>query len=232
MQSLYEEYLDAKRLAWSESTLKSERRRLSRYFYVLEEGPAALWDATKTLAPYSRKTLFIRVSAFYDWAVTTNQLTENPYKQWMAEHARLFKYVYNQKTPTLSFREAEEAVLTIPCKASCLKALQLLGGGLRWNESFNIDDGSCTGKGGKVRKVFADPISYPFSYTHFRKHLAAVGMKPHDLRKIRATDLARSGLREVDLCKVFGWSNLNTAKAYIAPINDQKLKELMNEKHS
>lgn len=224
---MIKEYLDAHSLAWTDATKRSEESRLVKHFSAIVEGPEALWSTTQTLKPYSRKTLFLRARSFFDWQVEQGLITENPYKKWMKQNARLFKHVYTKATPSIDFKQAQEKISKIPCKETRRKATQLLEGGLRWRESFTIQDGQCLGKGEKPRTVFVDSCEYRYSYSTFVRLLARVGLKPHDLRKVRATDLARRGMREADLCKVFGWSNFATASSYIAPISDNEIKEML-----
>lgn len=229
-QELIELYLDSKTKAWAPSTQKSERSRLESLGEALFQGPDELYKSLESKAPYTIKTSFIRASAFFDWAVKRGYLEANPYQTWMEENRRVFKNAYTAKLPQISYSEAKTRISTIPCKATRNKAMQLLHGGLRWSESFTIQNSECIGKGEKIRKVFVEPMSYTYSYSHFCKHLKKIGLKPHDLRKIRATQLARKLNSPTDLCKVFGWESFTTASKYLAPLKDEELMEAMNER--
>ena len=231
MRDLIEAYLESKKNAMAPSTLKSERYRLYSIDFALNGEPQDLWKATRHLSPYSRKTTWMRVRAFWKWLETKGMKTSNPYKDWMEENAREFKHIYTKKVPETSFSDAKKAILAIPNEEVRNKALQLLIGGLRYAESFEIEDGYCKGKGSKLRRVYVNESTFSKSYTTFYRALKkATGLKPHDLRKIRATHMARKGMPIDDLCKVFGWEHLNTASSYFAPLQEDKRKEFFSDK--
>jgi len=221
------DYLESNRLAWTAETMKSETSRLYKYSTLIDKGPEAIWQGTEHLAPYTRKTLFTRIGKFADYCIASGHLEINEYKSWMAHNRRLFKNAYTKNTPKISYTEAQALILSLSCRETIKKASQILDGGLRWAESFTITDGQCIGKGEKPRAVFVDACDYGYSYSYFRNHLSTIGLTPHDLRKIRATDLARKGLQPADLCKIFGWESFETASRYLAPLSDKKLQEAM-----
>jgi len=228
MRSHIIDYIESKANAWTAPTIRSEKARLFSVEKFIDGNPETLWAhlEDKGLAPYTRKTVFIRVSNFWD---SFNPTTLNPYKKWMQTHARLFKHVYTKKPSPLTYKEALEAIYKIQNPKVQKKAFQLLVGGLRWTESFTIKDGVVTGKGGKKRRVFVEAQDFPYSYSYFVQTLRKVGLKPHDLRKIRATQLAQQGMKEADLCKVFGWESFQTASCYIQPMKDELIGEMMKE---
>jgi integrase len=62
----------------------------------------------------------------------------------------------------------------------------------------------------------------------FRYHLNKVGLKPHTLRKLCASKLARQDkIKEQDLLKVFGWASMETASIYLQAKNNEELAALM-----
>lgn len=239
MKSIIQKYIQDKKLAWAPSTLQSEAHRLNAVADVLDGDAARLWTALETLGPYSRLTTWSRVCDFMDWAHSEG-LIENAgsYRAFRKKNAKQFKNVYTPKTPSFTFEEATRRIDTLAPSIRA-KALQLLNGGLRYTESFTLKGGKVVGKGGKNREVFTEEASYSGSYRTFLRALHSVGLTPHMLRKICATRLAREGLREADLCKVFGWSSFKTASSYIAPLQDEALKEVFkrvqggtNEQHT
>ena len=216
-------FINSKENAWSPTTRKKVQKDLEKYAPYITGEPEVLWNAISHLGAYSKVTLWTRVTKFWD-----SMSDDNNYRHWREQNARQFKYAYERKTPELSFKEAYKALQKIKDNEVRAKALQLLVGGLRWSESFTVEDGHCTGKGGKKRRVFVGAVDYTKSKSHFEQklHEALPGITPHDLRKIRMTDLARQGLRPEDLCKIAGWSNFNTAASYIAPQKDETLAKL------
>lgn len=227
---LIAEYIKSKANAWSDSTKTSEYWRLQRFPQNLDEDPQMVWGLLQDLSPYSRKTSWIRLCSFYDWLIEKGyKLGPNKFRQWMKDNARQFKYVYETKTPEIDYQQAKEAIIKIPSEAIRKKCYQLLEGGLRYSESTKIDGDVCIGKGGKQRTVFVKAVKEQPSYKSVYKALKKIGLKPHDLRKIKATYVARKGASVEDLCRIFGWSSLNTAINYLAPKTKERLKELMDE---
>lgn len=217
-------YIESQKYAWSEATKAKVLSDLLRYSQHINGNAEELWEAISHLSPYSRVTLWTRVSSYWDFL----KPGRNPYKIWRKKNARQFKNAYKRKTPEVTYEAAKKAINQISDIEVRNKAMQLLVGGLRWSESFTItEQGYCTGKGGKRRKVFVPSVKYTKSKSHFEKCLKkTLNITPHDLRKIRMTDLARQGLPPEDLCKIAGWSNFNTAVSYLAPTKDDKLAEI------
>lgn len=217
-------FIDSKKHAWSDVTKRKVRSDLLRYKDAITGDAEELWESISHLSPYSRVTLWTRVSSYWDFVSSG----PNPYKAWREQNARQFKNAYKRKTPEITYSAAKEAIAKIQDVEVRGKAMQLLVGGLRWSESFTVtEQGYCIGKGGKSRKVFVPPIEYTKSKSYFEKELKKVlDVTVHDLRKIRMTDLARQGLPPEDLCKIAGWSNFNTAASYLAPAKDDELARL------
>ena len=70
MEQLIDQYLNDHKLAWQESTQKSERARLNKISSILSqsEDPQFVYESVKEdLAPYALQTLFTRLNHFYTW---------------------------------------------------------------------------------------------------------------------------------------------------------------------
>lgn len=228
MKTLIQKYLEDKKLAWSPNTLKSEEHRLNAVSDKLDGEANTLWDATQHLGAYSRLTTWSRVCDFWDWALSEGHVSvPGNYRKFRKKNAKQFKVenVYVRKTPDISFEEAQARIQTLPQDIR-EKASQLLSGGLRYSESFTLKDGRVVGKGGKLRSAFVAEAGFKRCYRTFLRALHSVGLTPHMLRKICASRLAREGLGEADLCKAMGWSSFNTARSYLAPLQDEAIGEV------
>lgn len=223
-------YLDSKKGAWAESTLRSEEHRLNGLLPHLNGDAPALWKALASLKPYSRVTAFTRACSFYSFLIAKGHVAgPNVYDAFREENARLFKNAYQPKALSISFEEAKRRIAEIKDEAIRNRALRLLSGGLRFTESATLQDGHVVGKGGKRRRVFCQETTgdvYTGSYQTFFRALKKVGLKPHDLRKLCATKLVEAGLKEADLMKVMGWNSIITAKSYLQPKLDDELADV------
>lgn len=232
MKNLITSYLDDMKLAWAPSTLRSEKYRLSAVAEALEGDPAILWGLIKDKKPYTRLTIWVRVTRFWDWLLANNYKEgTNAYEHFKKKNARLFRNVYTRRSPDTSFDEANRKINQIDDIQSREKARQLLKTGMRYTESLTLQDGYVDGKGGKRRRVYASgdqPSTYSQSYSYFRRQLKAVGLKPHDLRKICFNKLVDNGINEFELCAIAGWSSINTASSYIKS-DEKKLEKLMEK---
>jgi integrase len=230
MKELIEKYVQYQEHSWSETTRRSERYRLLALESVLTgDLPAELWEhLEKNYSSYSRVTGWTRVVSFYDWLLESgHKQGTNPYRIWRKRNARLFKHCYERKFPSIDYREAHRRIETIADGEIRSACLALLEGGLRISEIHTYDPGTATvrGKGGKRRKVYCEPFaSIGRSDAGLRASLALLGLKPHDLRKLRATELRKRGLKEEDFLKVFGWTSMETAKSYLRPMKDEELE--------
>lgn len=234
MNTVIEQYLKDQDLRWSETTKRSERARLLALAPHIDGVPETLWAALKHLAPYSRTTTWTRVVAFVDWAVAAGQMSgPNHYRAFRSKNAKQFRNTYQRRIPQLSFEEAVARINQLSVPAIREKAIQLLYSGMRWSESFTLQDGWVVGKGGKRRRVHTLSPSQgaaPFtgSYTQFYRELRKVGLKPHDLRKLALNQYVKSGASPFDLAKIAGWSSINTAQSYIES-SDSELERLHRE---
>ena len=230
---LVEKYLESKKNAWAPSTLKSERARLKILEGVnLEEtSGGVLWNKLLAYDPYSRCTAFTRVSQLFSWGIDQGLLSgPNPFAQFREENARLFRNNYIRTYPKESFEEAKRKIATLPSPYK-EAALTILTSGLRISELRTLKDGKVIGKGNKTRAVYG-PYSEgtQVSQTVLRRHLATIGLKPHSLRKLAATEFYRRGLSERDMMEVFGWNSFETAKNYVKPLDGARIKEVINGK--
>lgn len=221
LASKIDDYLGAHKLAWEPTTLRSEASRLRVLAPVLKNGPKALWESLKEKAPYTRKTSFIRVLKLEAWCGGSE------YKNWYDQHKKLFKNVYTRRTPKVTYAEAKTRLLTLkdPYRST---ALAILKSGVRIHELKKARDGQVVGKGRKVRLLTLASIP-ACDERGLRKALKSVGFTPHDLRKIAATHLYRSGMPLIDVCSVMGWSDIKTAMSYIPAAEDaiSKAKEML-----
>jgi integrase len=229
-KAMIEQYIEAKQGAWSLTTLRTEATRLAGLAGSLTGKPAELWAELekRRMAPYARVTVWTRVCNFWGWAIEHGHAQgPNLYSVWRKEKAQWFtaSKVYTPKHCDMTLREARARISTMSDSGMQEKAMQLLLGGLRYEESFHVEElgpghYEVRGKGGKLRRVPVAPCRLAFhgGYTAFQRALKrATGLTPHQLRKIMATECARSGMQEADLCKLFGWECFTTAHKYIAP---------------
>lgn len=222
------QYLNKKKLAWSDRTYTTESTRLLKIANRINGDAESLYHHLKTVySPYTLVSVWGRVMEIWELLDTT----DNPYKTFKENNIRLFKNYYSRKEVPFSFEEAEARIRKISDKEVRAKANDLLHTGLRFSESQTEKDGYVVGKGNKIRKVFRprhlSPVIFSRDYTTFTRHLKKVGLTSHMLRKLAATRLVELGLKEQDLCKVFGWSNFETAKYYIQPKTDENIQSLM-----
>jgi len=229
MEKLILSYIAAHDKAWAESSKRSELHRLRSVAPLINGNPSELWTyfETKQLGKYSRVTYWTRVCDFYDWMLKNKHVQgSNPYREWRDENALQFKHAYERKLPDISYSEAKRRIETIPDTVVRQKCLQLLDGGLRYTESFTVVDRHVIGKGGKRRKVYTDlNPEYRKSYTTLLRHLRGLGLKPHALRKLAATEFRRRGLKDEDLLKVMGWSSMSTAQSYLIPLTEEEIEK-------
>jgi integrase len=230
MLNLLNKYIESKELAWSATTRRSEYYRLKGLLPSITGDPTLLWDSLKKHKPYSRVTCWIRVCSFWDWLIAKgHKHGNNKYRTFREENRRLFKYAYSRTPAKFSYREVCARIQRIGNDDCQKKAHWILSNGLRVSEFETLKDGVVVGKGGRCREVFHTDLpspSRPIGYDEFWRELRKVGLKPHDLRKACLTRVVERGANEFELCRIAGWSNLNTASSYIQ-VNKNRLKELM-----
>jgi site-specific recombinase XerD len=172
---------------------------------------------------------------FYQWLLDNGHKTgENHYAIFRRKNARLFKNTYQTSKPKISFEDAAKLINQLPESVHRNLALQILGSGERYSEAIQRGGTEVVGKGSKRRATFRPQFAESDrtgSYATFRRTLASIGLKPHDLRKLLATRLVERGMNEADLMEVMGWSSILTAKAYLQPKKAEKLKMVFQSIH-
>lgn len=228
MKHLIESYLESKKNAWSESTLRSERSRLTK---LLQEGETAeaLFNrlVEAEYKPYSIKTAFIRLSKFWAEAMPG---TDNPYQSFMRLNRRLFSNAYQRVSVDLDFEEIKLRLSTIKDENLRAHCIAMLKSGVRISEAAAVENGLVSGKGGKIRRIYnAEGLDSTINKDRVSRALAKLGLKPHDLRKAFATECARRGMDAPTLCLVMGWSNIQTAFYYLQPMREDAVAAELGE---
>lgn len=240
MNKLIQQYLAYKSNVWSKTTLRSETYRLASVSSILNLAPMEVYTAlSKDLGRYSVLTTWIRIVSFLEWCSNqvegqpgkTQEITQSAkaFRAFRTENPRLFSGCYTRKAPKISYSEAKNRILKLrtPFKE---KALQLLETGMRFGESGTLDNSVVIGKGNKRRQIFLGEIKdiVEVDYNLFYRELRKIGLKPHDLRKLFASQLVDNGANEFQLTQIMGWENINTAQAYIRT-DHKKLESLVNK---
>jgi integrase len=223
------QYLESKKLAWANSTQRSERYRLLSLASVLTGEPHVLWSHLEAvgMAPYTRVTAWTRVTEFWQWMLDEGKVQgRNEYQKFRKTNARLFKNTYNRQPARYSFKQAVSRISRIRQDILRTAAEKLLTNGLRISEIRNLRDGQVTGKGNKSRKYFGQVIGVSVPEHQLREALGRVGLKPHDLRKICASELVKRGASPFELREIMGWSSVETAMSYVK-LEDKRLEQLV-----
>lgn len=224
-------YIESKKLAWAPSTLRSEQARLHGAIDLINLGAEALYhEGSKRYSLYALKTLFIRASAL---ATFCDAKEGNSFKNFLRDNARLFKNAYIKEEVNVTYEEACKLVEGMDDGAARMAAQLILQTGLRSNEALQYDgSGFVVGKGSKLRPVMSEQaipeaLRKELTYSKFYKALSKVGLKPHTLRKLVATKLVDAGIKEMDLLKIMGWSNIVTAASYLQGRTNKELETFM-----
>jgi integrase len=147
------------------------------------------------------------------------------YSQFMTSNVNLFKHVYQTKQVEYTFEQARERINLIKHPEVRKVANLMLSTGMRIHEALKYDgSGQVIGKGAKPRPIFSKEMTDgSVNEQLVRRHCKQVGINPHALRKLAATQLAKSGLSEIDLLYTMGWSNIQTATKYLQPSKQEEL---------
>lgn len=222
-----ESYFESKKFAWAPTTMKSQVARLNKVADLIDGNPESLWAWLESnQAPYTRTITWTSVADFYAFLIQIGVAgPSNVYSDWRKRNRRQFKHVYERKQPDISFEEAKRRIALIDDESIRAKAYELLGSGMRYSESFTLNNGKVVGKGSKVRRVASTATAavYTKSYSLFWRRLGEVGLKPHDLRKLVATRLHEAGMSVFDLCHHMGWSDPKTAMSYVKAKSDDAM---------
>ncbi len=235
---LVNDYIVAQKLAWARTSQKNERARLNKHAKNIFRNPVEVYTEliNEGMKPYSIKTTLTRLGCLYAWAMENEKIpltTKNPWKSFMESHAMLFKHAYQTERLTVTYQEAEERIMTMeePFRSA---ALQLLRGGLRYCELRTYDGQKVIGKGSKPRDVYIkaplDTFRYTGSYTALFIRLKMIGLKPHTLRKLFATEFSQQpGVTDIDIMEVCGWNDIGTSAKYRQPKRRERLSELVSK---
>jgi len=236
MESLIEKYIEFKRLSWAATTLRTEESRLHSNKHLIDMDPKDAFVKLRDsgMKPYAIKTTMIRIGTFYQWLLDSGHRTgKNRIKEFMRTHENLFKYAYSPQRLTITYDEAARRIEKIPQDHLRNAAKQLLSG-LRSCELKTVKDGQVIGKGQKPREVYlpaeVENFRYKGSYGQLYYSLKKVGLTPHMLRKLCASEFSRlEGVTTVDILESFGWNSVQTAMVYLQPLNSSKRSSLFKK---
>lgn len=220
-------YIAAHEFAWTEATIKSESSRLKNVADLLYRAPQVVYETLvdRDMAPYTIKTTMLRISHFRQWI----DKDDVAFTRFMKKHSQLFRNVYTKESLAIDFATALKRIEGLSDDVIRNHALFLLKSGLRISESYNVNENDMTvkGKGGKSRKVFIQVPKKLAAKSTLRRALKKLGLKPHSLRKLFATRLIQKGAELHEVCKITGWSNLNTAMSYLQSKSDDSLGKIV-----
>lgn len=234
IQLFINEYVDSKKLAWARSSQKNERSRLRYHGPHVLDDPLTYYNQIKgKMKANSIRTTFFRLGKLHEWMVENDKIppSKNPWKKFLSDNALQFKHAYDIEVVTVTFDEAKNRISTLeePYRSA---SFQLLEAGLRYCELRTFDGDKVIGKGSKPRSVFLrqelKKFKYNGSYSALYVRLKALGLKPHTLRKLCATEFSRHpDVKDQDICKMFGWGSIETSIKYRQPHNDSKMREML-----
>ena len=229
------DYILSKKNSWARTSKKNERYRLQAHGHNVFANPDDVYESLKkTMHPHSIKTTLVRLGQFYDYLVESDKIppSKNLWKLFMKSNAMIFKHAYQIERLTVTFDQAKALVQLIeePYRSA---ASQLLEGGLRYCELHTFNGERVIGKGSKPRKVFLreelKAFRYTGSYSALFVRLKAVGLKPHSLRKLCATEFSRHpDVKDQDTCAFFGWNDIGTSIKYRQSHNDERMSEMIS----
>lgn len=233
-----EKYIESKLHSWAKTTIYAETSRLASHSSLTDIEPIKAFVKLKDggMKVYSIKTTLMRIADYYQWLIDNGHKPTgpNPFKLFFKTHANLFKYSYQPERLTVTYAEARERIEMIEDSNLRAAARQLLESGLRSCELKTIDRETVVGKGGKPREVFLSPdlktFRYKGSYAQLYYALKKVGLKPHTLRKLCATEFGRQpGVENIDLKESFGWNSMETAGKYLQPLESSKRADIFKK---
>jgi integrase len=239
-----EAFLNKKKTAWSETTIKTCGAFLNKHGQLVAKGdPQSLWNALSSKGRYTVQTYFVHAASFYEFL---NPGAPNPFRAYREENLNAFKNAYKRKTVEVSYKEARKLIEAQPEsdeKEACLYLLRTAQrsseAGLARSErggetSQEVRGAAATivGKGGKERiNLGADILPkghVRWNYYRVYRYLKRLcGISPHDLRKLAITEAARRGASAADLCEIAGWSHIATAYYYLQPQQARRLKAFL-----
>jgi integrase len=231
MKTLAEQYIESKKLAWSPSTIRSETYRLRAVDMKLVKDATKQYEhLASKLKPYALKTMFIRLTDFYEWMLEQGHASgHNIYRKFMKDNARLFKYAYKKEEVNVDFEDAIRRINKLQNPEVREAAIFYVKTGLRYFELAKVEDGHVVGKGGFRRAVLIPAgLRVPTltaSYSSFLQALKKVGLRPHVLRKVYANRLLRAGWTQADVMAALGWRSLQTVSSYQQSLSTEQLRQ-------
>lgn len=219
----------------AKTTITNRQARLRKQIANIEasgEDPSLFFDLVKgSMSAYSLKTVMLEISNWYKWAVREGIKKDNPWSREVAKRAQYFKGAYKPKRLEMTYDEMVEKINKVSCDQVREASREILRTGVRISETRTADSDKVTGKASKVRKFYGDSRKFKGVSVHqIRRGLKEVGLTPHDLRKMFATRLARSGkFDEVTMCEVMGWESFDTAKSYLQPEKQSEIASKLGE---
>ncbi len=216
-------YIASKKLSWSQTTIKSESSRLSRYAHLTQFCPDKIFEQlSKEQRPYTVKTTMLRLAEYMAFK------GDFGLKQFIKDHPKLFTNAYVKERLEIDFDEAKTRIQMITDPQIRQAAEELLFSGARAAELLSHKSGKVVGKGGRVRDLFLRNPDIHYSnieYINLYRTLKAVGLKPHTLRKLAATRMVQMGFAEAELMRVMGWASMATASCYVQSRRDDEIKQ-------
>jgi site-specific recombinase XerD len=232
-------YLSYYDKVWDLKTYRNEASRAKTIIEALKVSGfngMAFYAALKDMGykPYTIKTIVQAAGRIYAHGQKEKIVDSfnNPFKDFMATSKNVFRNAYKPERLKIDFDEAHRRILTIEDENIKYFCLALLQSGLRIHEAYKVDHStsSVIGKGDKQRFViFNYNRPNPPSEYAVRKQLTALGLKPHSLRKLLSTKLARGGFSREDLMEIMGWSSSQTADKYNQPLFEEQLREKLQK---
>ncbi len=211
--------------------MRSERFRLASIVGGASRlSPESVFDRLSGLGAYSRVTYWVRITDFYEWLIEHgHRKGPNPFREFRRKNKRLFKNAYEPKIPERNYEEVVRLVKGIAKPDVREACLELLEGALRHVDYARRQGERTRGKGDKPRRVYGEQRGQArLDYKTIYKALRGVGLKPHELRKLRLNHLVDKGMDPYMLQEFAGWSDIKTAISYVKA-RDGKVESFLAE---
>jgi integrase len=237
------QFLEKKKTAWSNTTLKSTAAFLRNYAELIKKGnPEAFLTSLQNEKKnaYTIQTYFIHAGNFYEFLYPAK---ENVYRLYRKENRNVFKHAYQSKKVEVSYetvRNTLEQAAQSPERDACLYILKTaqraseagLVRRIGEHREHSGDDQTIRGKGGRERLHLGAGLDLSVTgttYYRVRSYLQSLfGISPHALRKLALTRAAERGAQAADLCEIAGWSSIQTAIRYLQPQRAEILRGFLD----
>ena len=242
--SQIEAFLNKKKTAWSEATLKSCKSFLNKHGTLVALGsPELLLQALSTKGRYTVTTYFAHAASFYEYLHPT---LPNVFSVYRKDNRNAFKNAYQRKKLDITYDEAKALIESQPQsdeKEACIYLLRTAqrsseaglarSSGVVLGEIDARTSSTVVGKGGKERlNLGADLFpagAVRWNYYRVYRYLRQLcGISPHALRKLALTRAGERGASAADLCEIAGWSSIATAIIYLQPQRAAKLRTYLD----